>query len=133
MISKYHNYILQTKILCRDDESHKPKSQNIGKTIKAKATNSLSRQDESKIVSMIRKQHNHNCRQTRGIVRKSHTTIKRHQEDKQSKETSSFFPIKIIAKLEWTQTDAQQNIEQLQNPKIGVTINNKSTTTKLLP
>ena len=27
-----------------------------------------------------------NCRQTRGTVRKSHTTIMRHQEDKQSKQ-----------------------------------------------
>ena len=26
----------------------------------------------------------------------------RHQEDKQSKRTSSLFPIKMIAKLEWT-------------------------------
>ena len=40
----------------------------------------------------------------------------RHQEDKQSKATSSLFPIKLIAKLEWTQSYAEQNIEQLQNP-----------------
>ena len=33
---------------------------------------------------------------------RSHTTITRHQEDKLSKATSSLFPIKIIAKLEWT-------------------------------
>ena len=44
-------------------------------------------------------------RQTRGIVRKSHTTITRHQEDKQRKATSSLFPIEMIAKLEWTQRD----------------------------
>ena len=37
-----------------------------------------------------------NCRQSRGIVRKSHTTIARHQEDKQSKATSSLFPIEMI-------------------------------------
>ena len=30
----------------------------------------------------------------------------------------------MIAKLEWTQSNAQQNIEQLQNPTIGVTTNN---------
>ena len=57
----------------------------------------------------------------------------RHHEDKQSKATSSLFPIKMIAKLEWTQNNAQQNIEQPQNPIVGVTINNESATTKLLP
>ena len=35
----------------------------------------------------------------------------------------------MIAKLEWTQSNAQQNIEQLQNPTMGVTIKNKRTTT----
>ena len=69
-----------------------------------------------------------NCRQTIGIVRKSHTAIKRHQKDKQSKAIGSLFPIEMIAKLEWTQHNAQQNIEQLQNPTMGVTINNESTT-----
>ena len=59
--------------------------------------------------------------------------ITKHQEDKQSKATSSLFPIKIIAKLEWTQSKTQQNIEQLQNPTIGETTNNKSTTTKPPP
>ena len=53
-----------------------------------------------------------NCKQTRGIVGKSHNTIMRHQEDIQIKATSSLFPIKMIAKLEWTQSNAQQNIEQ---------------------
>ena len=37
-----------------------------------------------------------NCRQTHGTARKSHTTITRHQEDKQSKATCSLVPIKII-------------------------------------
>ena len=73
--------------------------------------------------------HNHNCRQTHGIVRKSHTTIMRHQGDKQSKATS-LFPIKMIAKLEWTQSNAQQNIEQLQNLTMVETINSESTTTE---
>ena len=59
---------------------------------------------------------------------KSHTSITRHQEDKQSKATSSLLPIEVIAKLKWAQSNAQQNIEQLQNPTMGVTINNKSTT-----
>ena len=71
--------------------------------------------------------------QTRGIVRKSHTTITRHQKDKQSKATSSLFPIETGAKLELTQSNAQQNIEQLQNHRMGVTINNKTTTTEPPP
>ena len=33
----------------------------------------------------------------------------------------------MIAKLEWTQKFAQQNIEQLQNPTTGVKINNEPT------
>ena len=70
-----------------------------------------------KTVSMIRK-----C----SIMRKSHIAIAIHQEEKQSKTTSSLFPIKMIAKLEWTQSNAQQNMEQLQNPTMGVTINNES-------
>ena len=37
-----------------------------------------------------------------GTAMKSHTTIKRHQEGKLSKATSSLFPIKMIAKLEGT-------------------------------
>ena len=67
---------------------------------------------------MIRKYHNH------GTSWKSHTTIIWHQEDKLSKVTSSLFPVKMIAKLEWASSNAQQNIEQLQNPTMGVTINN---------
>ena len=66
-------------------------------------------------------------------MRKSLTTITRHQEDKQSKATSSLFPIKMIAKLEWTQSNTQQNIEQLQTPTMEVTINTKSTTTEPPP
>ena len=82
---------------------------------------------------MIRNNTITNCRQTRDIVRKIHTIITRHQEDKQSKATSSLFSTKIIAKLEWTQSNAQQNIEQLQNPTLGVTINNESTITEPPP
>ena len=43
-----------------------------------------------------------NRRQPHGTTRKSHSTITRHQEDKLSKATSSLFPIKMIAILEWT-------------------------------
>ena len=56
-----------------------------------------------KIVSMIRKYHNHKP-QTKPwhCEKEPHNTITRHQEDKLSKATSSLFPIKMIAKLEWT-------------------------------
>ena len=36
----------------------------------------------------------------------------------------------MIAKLEWTQSNAQQNGEKLRNPTMGETINNESTTTE---
>ena len=39
----------------------------------------------------------------------------------------------MISKLEWTQINAHQNIEQLQNPTMGVTINNESTITEPPP
>ena len=64
---------------------------------------------------MIRKYHNPNRRQPHGTARKSRSTITRHQEDKLSKANSSLFPIKMIAILEWTESNVQQNIEQLQN------------------
>ena len=74
-----------------------------------------------------------NCKQAHGTARKSHTVTTRQQGDKLSKATRSIFPIKMIAKLEWTWSNAQQNIEQLQNPIIGVTINNDLTTTEPPP
>ena len=74
-----------------------------------------------------------NRRQPRGTARKSRSTITRHQEDKLSKAISSLFPIKMIAILEWTHSNVQQNIEQLQTPTMGVTINKKSTTTEPPP
>ena len=67
------------------------------------------------------------------IAIKSHKTILGHQEDKQSKATNFLFPLEMISKLEWTQSSAQQNIEQLQNPTMGVTINKESTTTEPPP
>ena len=50
----------------------------------------------------------------------------RHQEDTLSKATSSLFPIKMFAILKRTQSNVQQNIEQLQTPTTGVTINKKT-------
>ena len=63
---------------------------------------------------------NTNCKQTHGTARKSHTTTTRHQEDKLSKATSFLFSIKMIAKLEWTSSNVQHNINQLQTPTMGV-------------
>ena len=69
---------------------------------------------------MIRKYHNRKL-QTNPWHR--HRNITRHQEDNLSKATRSLFPIKMIAKLEWTLSNVQQNIEQFQTPTMGVTIN----------
>ena len=44
------------------------------------------------------------------------------------KQNTPLFPIEMVAKLEWTQSNAHQNTEQLQNPTMGVTINIESTT-----
>ena len=48
------------------------------------------------------------------------------RKTKQSKATSSLFPIEMIAKLERTQSNAQKIIEQLQNPTMGVTVKKES-------
>ena len=66
---------------------------------------------------------------THGNVRKSHTTIKIHQEDNKAKQPAlSLFPNERIAKLEWTRSNAQRNMEQLQNTTTDETINNITTT-----
>ena len=46
--------------------------------------------------------------------------VARDTRKKKSKATSSLFSIAIIVNLELTQSNAQQNVEQLQNPKMGV-------------
>ena len=66
-------------------------------------------------------------------MRKSHATIIRQQEEKKSNASISLLPIEIIVKLKWTQSNVQQNIEQLQNPLMGVKIDNKSSATEPLP
>ena len=40
---------------------------------------------------------------------------------------SSLFPIKMIAKLERIHSNVQQNMEQIQKPTMGATINNNRT------
>ena len=49
------------------------------------------------------------------------------------RQKSPLFHTKMIAKLEWTQSNAQQNIEQLQTPTMWVKINNESTTIEPSP
>ena len=82
---------------------------------------------------MIRKYTNHTRQTNQRHHEEQLHKITRHQEDKQSKAISSLFPIKIIAKLERTHSNVQQNMEQTQNPTMGSTINNESTTTEPPP
>ena len=83
---------------------------------------------------MIRKYHNHKL-QTNPRHREEEPHNKHKTQGRQTKQSNqlSLFPIEMIAKLEWTQSYAQQNIEQLQNPRMGITINNESTTTEPPP
>ena len=83
---------------------------------------------------MIKKYHNiTHFIPTYCAVRKSPRTITttRHQEDKQSKATNSLFLflIKMIAKLERKQSNAQQTTEHTQSPTMEATINNNRTAT----
>ena len=68
---------------------------------------------------MINKYHKHQL-QTNPWHRDKEPHNNHETPDKQSKATSSLFPIEKIAKLEWAQSNAQQNIDQLQNPTMGV-------------
>ena len=83
---------------------------------------------------MIKKYHNHKL-QTNPWHREEETNNNHETpEDKQRKATSRpLFSIKMIEKLELTQSYAQQNIKQLQNPTIGLKINNESTKTTREP
>ena len=78
---------------------------------------------------MIRKYHNHtlqtnswHCDEELQDTRK---TSKVKQPDP--------FPIKMIAILERRHNNVQQNVEQTQNPTMGATINNESTSTEPSP
>ena len=63
-----------------------------------------------------REEEQHNNRETPG------------RQTKQATSSLSLFPNEMIAKLEGTQINAQQNKEQLQIPTMLVSINNKTTT-----
>ena len=70
---------------------------------------------------MIRKYHNHKLQTNPWHSEEEpHNNNTRHQDDKQSKATSSLFPTEMIAKLERTQSITQQNIEQLQNTSLAI-------------
>ena len=106
----------------------------------------FSRTPHTKIVSMIRKYHNHKNSEYDQKIPQSQTadnpvtprgscsTITKTpgRQIKQSNQLP-LFPIKMIVILEWTYSYVQQNIEQLQTLTMGVTINKKSTTTEPWP
>ena len=85
---------------------------------------------------MIRKYHNHKL-QTNPWQREEQTHNNHETPGRQTKQSNqlslSLFPIKMIAILEWTSNNVQQNIEQLQTHTMGLTINDKSTTTESPP
>ena len=87
------------------------------------ATTLSSIDNSIKIVSMIRKYYNHKP-QTNPCHREEepHNQHKT-QEDKPSNATSPLLPSKMTANPEPTQSNVQQNIEQLQTATMGVTIN----------
>ena len=78
---------------------------------------------------MIRKYHNHKPQTT--PWHREEEPLNHHETPR--RQTSSLFPIKMIAILEWTERNVQQYIEQLQTPTMGVTINKKSITTEPPP
>ena len=73
---------------------------------------------------MLRKYHNRKLRinpwHREEELHNNHKTLGRQTSAKQ--QALSLFPIKMIAKLEWTRSNAQQNIEQLQTTTMGATI-----------
>ena len=75
-------------------------------------------------IKVERKYHNHKLQTNQTATQQSRDTRKTNKAKQ-----STLFIIKIIAKPECSQSNAQQNIEQLQNPTLGVTLNNESTTT----
>ena len=74
---------------------------------------------------MISKYHNHKLQTS--PQHREENPHNNHDMPGRQKATSSLslFPIKMIAKLGLRQSNAQQNLEQSQNPTRGVTINNE--------
>ena len=79
---------------------------------------------------MIRKYHNHKL-QTNPLYREEEPHNNHETPGRQTKQSNQL----SLSQLDdcKTQNNAQQNIEQLQNPTMGVTINNESTTTEPPP
>ena len=127
MTKKYHNHTLQTK------ERKGVKIRNRYIQVPYLTQDTTRESDKTKLNITNESQEVSALPSTHGIVRKYPQNKTQHQEDKQSKATSSLIPIKMIAKLEMTQSNVQQNIEQTQNLTMGATINNDSTTTEPLP
>ena len=84
---------------------------------------------------MISKYHINHKLQTNPWHREGEPHNNHETPGRQTKQSNqlSHFPIEMIAKLGWTQRNAQQNIEQIQNPIMGATIDNESTATEPPP
>ena len=83
---------------------------------------------------MIRKYHNHKPQTT--LWHRTEEPLNYHETPgRQIKQSNlgSLFPFKMIAILDLTYRNVQQNIDQLQTPTMGVKINKKSTTTEPPP
>ena len=74
---------------------------------------------------MIRKYHNHKLlTNPRYLEEELHNNPE--TPGRQAKQSNQLCPpIEMIARLEWTQSNAQQNIEQLQYPTMGVKMMDK--------
>ena len=81
---------------------------------------------------MIRKYHNHKL-QTTPWHREEEPPNHHEAPGRQIKQSNQRSLPKMIAILEWKYSNIQENIEQLQTPTMGVTINKKSTTTEPPP
>ena len=67
----------------------------------------------------MRKYHNHKLQANPWHREEEQHNNHETHEEKLTKASSPFLPNKMIAKPEWTQSNAQQNTEQLQNPTTG--------------
>ena len=84
---------------------------------------------------MIRKYHSHTLQTNpRYCEEEPQKNNNRKTPGRQkSKATRSLITIKMIGKLERTQSHAHQNMEQTQNPTMGASNKNESTSTETLP
>ena len=103
MIRKYHSHKLQTNPCRRGEEQHNYHETHIRQT------------KQSNHFILLQPRKTRSCLTERLLMGRKNQ-IKR--------------TIKIITKQEWTYSNVQQNIEQLQSPTMGVIINNESITTE---